>query len=122
VRKIILLSMLLLVLIGSALANTPGKHSVSMTWTEAPCPTCSLPSDTFNVYRGTATGVCSGTPTPYATGITTTSFVDNAVTVGTTYFYAVSAVNGGESACSPEAQISVPTSPASPSGLQGVAH
>jgi hypothetical protein len=97
-------------------ANTPGQHSVTLTWTETGCPTC-----TFNLYRGSATGVCSGTPTPYVKGITTTTYTDTAVTAATTYFYAVSAVNGGESACSSEAQVSVPTSPASPSSLQGIA-
>jgi len=105
---------LILILLGTAWANTPGKHSVSLTWTETGCPTC-----TFNVYRGTATGVCLGTPTPYATGVTTTSYIDTAVTGGTTYFYAVSAVSGGESACSSEAQAAVPSSPPSPTGLQG---
>ena len=108
----------------------PGQRSVTLAWTEANCPTC-----TFNVYRGSVTGVCSGTPTPYAKGITTTGFTDMAVTAGQTYFYAVSAVLGVESACSSEAQVAVPyvlnefyvpattaadlTPPAIPSGLSG---
>jgi fibronectin type 3 domain-containing protein len=92
----------------------PGQRSVTLAWTEANCPTC-----TFNVYRGSVTGVCSGTPTPYAKGITTTGFTDTAVTAGQTYFYAVSAVLGVESACSSEAQVAVPSSPAIPSGLSG---
>lgn len=99
-----------------AFANTPGQHNVALTWTEASCPTC-----TFNVYRGLATGVCSGAPTPYAMGIPTPSYTDTAVTAGTTYFYAVSAVKGGESACSAEAQTSVPSSPPTPTTLQGTA-
>ena len=98
-----------------AFANTPGKHSVALTWTETNCPTC-----IFNVYRGSAAGVCSGTPTPYAIGVLTTSYTDTAVTAGQTYVYAVSAVNGGaESFCSSEAQTTVPSSPPTPTNLQG---
>lgn len=97
-----------------AFANTPGQHSVSLTWSEANCPTC-----TFNVYRGTVANVCTGTPTPYASGVATTAYTDLAVTAGQQYFYAVSAVNGGESACSSEAQVTVPNSPATPTNLQG---
>jgi hypothetical protein len=101
-------------------ANTPGKHSVTLTWIETPaCPTC-----TYNIYRGSATGVCVGTVTPLATGITSTTYTDTAVTAATTYFYNVSAVNGGvESACAGPAdiQIAVPSPPNSPSALQGTA-
>lgn len=100
----------------NAHANTPGQHSVKLTWNEASCPSC-----TFNVYRGSVTGVCSGTPTPYATGVSATAYTDLAVTAGSTYVYAVSAVNGGESACSAEAQVTVPTAPAPPTSLQGTA-
>jgi fibronectin type 3 domain-containing protein len=96
-----------------AFANTPGKITVSLTWTET------TPGVTFNVYRGTVTGVCSGTPTPYATGVPTPAFADTNVVAGTLYFYAVSAVKGVESACSSEAQILVPPTPSTPTNLQG---
>ena len=101
-----------------ALANTPGQHSVSLTWQD---PDSSVIS--YNVYRGLVTGVCSGTPTPYASS-TVKSYIDTAVTAGSTYFYAVSAVNGagGESVCSSETQATVPGSPQAPTGLQGTAH
>jgi fibronectin type 3 domain-containing protein len=96
----------------AGLATTPGKHTVVLTWSE------STTGVTFNVYRGTSSGVCSGTPTPYATGVTLLTYTDTSVVEGTTYFYAVSAVKGGESACSSEAQASVPISPAPPTNLQ----
>lgn len=103
-----------LLLVTLAFANTPGKHSVSLTWVDSDASVVG-----YNIYRGLATGVCSGTPTPYASS-TSKSYVDASVTAGTTYFYAVSAVNGtgSESACSAEAQASVPSFPASPSNLQ----
>ncbi len=47
-------------------ANTPGKHTVALSWTAS-----TTSGATYNIYRGTAAGVCTGTPTPYATGITT---------------------------------------------------
>lgn len=91
-----------------------GQRSVTLTWTETGCPTC-----TFNVYRGPTTGVCSGTPTPYVTGVNGLLYTDFAVTAGQTYFYAVSAVKGVESTCSNEVQIAVPIPPAAPQTLQG---
>lgn len=90
-----------------------GQRSVVLTWTE------STPSVTFNIYRGSVTGVCSGTPTPLATGVTTTTYTDLTVTAGQTYFYAVSAVKGVESTCSSEVQVSVPSAPNTPQNLQG---
>jgi hypothetical protein len=81
----------------------------------------------WNIYKGMATGVCnyvSGVkPTPYATVTTLPTqaapFVDTGVTRGTSPVYAVSAVNGGESNCSPELQLSVPSAPSSPTVPQG---
>lgn len=110
--KRVLVLFLFLLFVPLSFANTPGKHSIVLTWTET------TTGVTFNVYRGTATGVCNGTPTPYATGVTALTFTDTAVVEGTTYVYAVSAVKGGESACSNEAQATVPTSPAPPTNLQ----
>lgn len=113
------LSFALLLFSPLAFANTPGQHSVVLTWIDADTTVVS-----YNVYRGLAAGVCSGTPTPYATGVTAKTYTDTAVTAGTTYVYAVSAVNGAgaESACSTEAQAAVPQTPATPNGLTAVAH
>ena len=120
--KLILISLATFALIfglaNAAFANTPGQHSVALSWTETDGTVVS-----YNIYRGTAAGVCSGNPKPLASSATKT-FTDTTVVAGGTYVYAVSAVNGqgGESSCSTELQIAVPTSPASPSALQGVAN
>lgn len=96
-------------------ANTPGNHSVSLSWTAS-----TTAGVTYNLYRGSSSGVCSGTPTPYKTGISGTSYVDLNVSPGT-YFYNVSAVGtGGESTCDGEVQVTVPSiSTTPPSGLSG---
>jgi fibronectin type 3 domain-containing protein len=100
-------------------ANTPGKVYVALSWTDA---TCTAPACTFNLYRSNSPNACSGTPTPLVTGITSTSYTDNAVTAGQSYYYDVTAVTGGvESLCSNEAQIAVQSTPAAPTGLQGTA-
>jgi hypothetical protein len=86
-------------------ANTPGRHTVTLTWTETNCPAC-----TFNIYRGTTASVCSGSPTPYAANINGLIYTDLNPPVGAV-FYNVSAVDpakGGESACDGEAQTTVP--------------
>ena len=44
------------------------------------------------MYRGTTSG--GENPTPIATGIVGTTFTNTGLTVGTTYFYVVTAVNG----------------------------
>lgn len=109
-KRAILLGLLLCIVVAlPAAANTPGKHSVLLTWQEAGCSLC-----TYNVYKGTAPNVCqanNGNPTPYQTGVAITQFTDSGVPAGT-YYYNVSAVSltlGGESACSSsEQQAPVP--------------
>jgi fibronectin type 3 domain-containing protein len=64
------------------------NDSVALTWTS------STNATSFNVYRGTATGM-EGT-TPLATNITGTTYTDSSATNGTTYYYEVAAVNGAE--------------------------
>lgn len=101
-----------------ALANTPGKHSVVLNWTAS-----TTAGVTYNLYRGSAAGVCNGNPAPYQTGISGTTFTDTAnLTDGQTIFYNVSAVKGGaESTCDGELQVLIPVLPAPPSGLSGTA-
>ncbi|HXH31580.1 MAG TPA: fibronectin type III domain-containing protein, partial [Bacteriovoracaceae bacterium] len=55
-------------------------------------------ADTYKIFKGTATGVLS----LVASGLTSTSYVDNAVTDGQSYFYTVQAFNGFNSPMSIE--------------------
>ena len=102
--------MVMFSMIGSC--NTPGQKTAHVAWVDRCTP---LGSCTFNLYKGAATGVCSGNPTPFKTGLAVTSFDDANVTQGSTVFYAVTAVNAtGESACSAEGSANVPTITAQP--------
>lgn len=105
---------LIVIALSIAAWATVGQHSILLSWSESDGTVVK-----YNIYRGNATGVCNGSPTPYATS-TTKSYTDTAVVNGTTYVYAVSALNsaGGESACSAEAQVTVPSSPQPPTNLQ----
>jgi hypothetical protein len=100
-----------------AVCNTPGSHTVTLTWTAG------AGDQTYNVYRGTAAGVCNGTPTPYATGITATTYTDTAVPAGSV-FYNVSAVGPtGESACNGEVSVTVQAiTTGTPGNLAAVLH
>ena len=85
----------------SATVAVTKQHSVALTWTESDSSVTS-----FNVYRG----LTSGGETLLQSGILTTSYTDQAVQAGQSYFYEVTAVNsGGESAPSSEIAVTVPT-------------
>jgi len=108
--------LVVLALGGMAFANTPGQHSVTLSWNAS-----TTPGVTYNIYKGTAKGVCNGSPTPYATGINALQYVDTVgLTDGQTIFYNVSDVGtgGAESACDGEVQVLIPVLPSPPSNLQ----
>ena len=86
-------------------ASSPGAV-INLSWTAPPGAL------SYNIYRGTTAG--GESPTPIATGITATSYADNNVTIGSTYYYEVTAVNSNinhvpalpsESARSAEASV-----------------
>ena len=84
-----------------------------MNWTP------STGADSYNVYRSTSTGGPYGSPV--ATDVPTSTYTDLELSNGTTYYYAVSAVNlQGESGLSQEASATpqVPSLPDSPTQLQ----
>lgn len=89
----------------TGLTANPGSAQISLSWTAAPGAT------TYNLKRALVSGG------PYSTigaSLAATSFADTMVTNGTTYFYAVSALNaGGESANSTPVSAS-PPAPAPP--------
>lgn len=91
-----------------------GASSVQLTWTVP--DDGGSPITAYNVYRSTTAGG-EGT-TPFAQLGVTTSFTDDGLASGTTYYYEVSAVNAtGEGALSAEASatpvsVSPPNAPA----------
>src|SRR5579875_1227476 len=92
------------------LVASGGNSQVSLSW-QAPSSNGGSAITGYNIYRGTASGG-EGT-TPYATGITSTSYIDKNATNGHTYFYAVTAVNAaGESGKSNEASATPAAAPA----------
>ncbi len=92
-----------------SLIATPSIQTVQLNWT-APSSTGGSLIMGYNVYRGTASG---GESLIASIGVSTT-YVDNPLTGGVTYYYRVTAVNIlGESAFSNEVGA-LPTSKASP--------
>jgi len=99
----------------TGLAATSGSASVSLTWA------ASAGATSYDVYRGTTSG--GESTTPIASGVTSSSYTDTGLTIGTTYYYKVAAVNGaGTSGLSNEASaMAEPAVPAAPAGLTATA-
>ncbi|MGO8672686.1 MAG: PKD domain-containing protein [Capsulimonadaceae bacterium] len=71
---------------GLTAAPAPG-NVMNLSWST------SSGAATYSVYRGTASG--QEAASPVASGLTSTSFTDSALSGGTAYYYTVAAVNGG---------------------------
>jgi fibronectin type 3 domain-containing protein len=101
-------------------ANNPGGHAVQLSWSDT-CPTGQ--TCTYNIYKGTATGVCGTGQQPFA-NTATLNYEDDTVVAGTTYFYAVTQLPsaGGESNCSAQLQEAVPNSSGSTPVVSGQTH
>jgi len=85
-----------------------GAHDVILSWTAS--TTSGIAG--YNVYRGTASGGEGSTPLN-STPVSSTTFTDQSVTSGTTYYYVVTAVASDgttQSAASNEASATVPSS------------
>jgi len=89
---------------GSGNGAPATQHPVSLTWNASPSTIVG-----YHVYRGTQ----SGGPYLVLNGVTdaSTSYVDNSVQSGRTYYYVVTAVSdsGSESAYSNQVQAMIPT-------------
>jgi fibronectin type 3 domain-containing protein len=89
----------------TGLAATSGSAQVSLTWTVV------TGASSYNVYRSTTSGFTISSSSKIAT-TTTVSYTDTSVTNGTTYNYAVTALDaGGESPASSQ-QSATPQVPA----------
>jgi hypothetical protein len=92
----------------TGLTATPGNAQVSLSWS------ASSGATSYNVERGTA----SGGPYTTVSSPATTSYVDMAVTNGTTYYYVVTATNAnGTSGNSSQVSATPNVVPAAPTGL-----
>ena len=79
---------------------TAGKAQVTLSWTTP--ATGGAPITGWTIYRSTA----SGAEQPVQTISTGTSYVDNTVTGGATYYYEVAAINrNGTGATSREVAV-----------------
>ena len=74
----------------TGLTATGGNKTVQLSWTP-PASNGGAMVTGYDIYRSTTQGGEGNTP--IATGVTTTSFSDTALTNGTTYYYTVAAVN-----------------------------
>jgi fibronectin type 3 domain-containing protein len=106
-----------------SLAATAGSGSVSLTWT-ASANNGGAAISGYKIYRGTSPNGEAATAVATVTG---TSFTDNGLTNGTTYYYKVAAVNSagtspqsGEASATPAGvQATVPTTPQSLTATAG---
>lgn len=83
------------------LSATPGGASITLAWT------ANTEADLrgYNVYRSTTSPVVQGAPLNSAP-LTTTGFVDSAVSTGTTYYYVVTAVDLFGNPSEPSSEVS----------------
>lgn len=79
----------------TALTATASPGQVGLNWTAATGAT------SYKIYRG----IVSGSYTEIASNIATAAYLDTSAVDGTTYFYAVRATNGSDSAYSNEVSI-----------------
>jgi hypothetical protein len=92
----------------TGLAATAGNASVALAWTASPGAT------SYNIYRGTTSGGEGSTP---AATTASTSYTDTGLTNGTTYYYKVSAANGGGTSAQ-SSEVSAKPSGSSPTSVQ----
>jgi fibronectin type 3 domain-containing protein len=95
------------------LTATGSNGAVQLSWS-APASNGGAAVTSYSVYRSTTAG--GEGSTPVATGVTGTSYTDNPLNNGTTYYYTVAAVNAvgtgpqsGEASATPQA--AAPTAP-----------
>ncbi|HWB58677.1 MAG TPA: LamG-like jellyroll fold domain-containing protein [Chthoniobacteraceae bacterium] len=85
---------------------TGGTGNVALSWQK---PTGAV---SYNIYRSTSPG--GEGSTPYATGVTGLNYTDSSVTIGTPYYYKISAVNDQGAAGPMSTEVSAAATPAVP--------
>lgn len=83
----------------SSLQTAAGNQEAKVFWTGSPL------ADSYNVKRSLAS---SGTYETIATGVTTPSYHDTGLTNGTSYYYRISAVNGGGESANSGSAVATP--------------
>ncbi|MGO8671474.1 MAG: fibronectin type III domain-containing protein, partial [Capsulimonadaceae bacterium] len=106
---------------GSAPATPTGVTASASSGQVVVSWTASSGATSYNVFESTTSGG-EGT-TPYATGITATSYTNTGLTNGTTYYYTVDALNSYGSSAQSTQVSATPASgiPAAPTGLTATA-
>jgi hypothetical protein len=96
--RMILGVVVLVILAATSIAQAQTVHTVTLTWTDTKNPNPGTASGTtYDIYRATA--ACSSSPTfpttPLASSVAALTYLDNTVSVGSTYCYEVTAVYSG---------------------------
>src|SRR3984893_15032524 len=101
--------------------NSPSASATPTASAAAPAAPKGLTATSGNAQASLTWAATSAGPFAQIAGPTASSFIDRGLTNGTTYFYAVSAVNSvGESANSSTASAKPPASPAAPTAPAGL--
>lgn len=96
----------------TSLVATRGDAQVTLSWS-GPSPNGDAPITKYNIYRSTTATM----PSTATTSVSGTSYTDTGLTNGTTYYYWVTAVNGGGEGSAASASATPATIPSSPQNL-----
>ena len=97
--------------------KTDGTCAISLYWSATSSDPCNTGRVTYSVYRSTSGNFTPTAANRIASGLTSTSYVDEAVVGGTRYYYLVHAVDGlGNEEANRTYQSEVPAGALSPGG------
>jgi extracellular elastinolytic metalloproteinase len=96
---------------------TDGTCAISLYWSTTSSDPCNTGRISYSIYRGTTSTFTPGASNRIASGLTTTSYTDEAVVGGTRYYYIVRAVDGfGNEDPNRNIQSEVPAGTLAPGG------
>ncbi|HVN06758.1 MAG TPA: fibronectin type III domain-containing protein [Bryobacteraceae bacterium] len=104
----------------NVVATAKSATNVTVTWSETIAPN-GLSISSYKIYRSTSLPV---TTNNYVATRTTQSYTDTAVVAGTTYYYAISAIDSGNDASplSNPASVTTPAPPSAPTNVGATAN